>query len=890
MGVVSLARDTRLGRQVALKVLRERAGLNSDQKQRFIQEARTASSLNHPNIITIYDIEAVDGVDLIAMEYVRGKQLDELVGRKGLPVGQALRYCVQIAQALEAAHDAGIIHRDIKPANIMISEAGAVKVLDFGLAKLRQDVDRPPIRDDDDTAGAHLHNRTADGIILGTVAYMSPEQASGKPVDGRSDIFSFGVVMYEMLTGRRPFSGDSPAELVSSILRDEPTPVRELARDVPRELERIVNRCLRKDIDRRFQDMADLRVALDELREEFDSGKLMAPSTAVPVAKPSPTAGWRLGLFAMFVLSGLGFFWWKILRPTPSRVAAMSRLTTDPGLTAFPVISPDGSLVAYASDRAGQGNLDIWVQQVSGGQPIRLTTDEVDEYEPAFSPDSGLIAFRSERAGGGIYVIPALGGAPRLAARNGRSPAFSPDGKQLVYAVGSPGVGATFAFGSSSLYIVPVAGGESRRIAEQFAVAHHPTWSDDGKYILFEGTLNLGPPDFDICVAPVGPGNVTCTDVFKTMRAQKLAIGPYPFALQGQNAFFSVGLGDSVNLWRARLTREWRLEGEPEQLTFGTGQERQPSVSKSGHMVFSSGLQNTDIWELPVDANLGTVTGELRQLTRDAAEEYYPEISSNGSRVAFISSRSGTDDVWLLDPSTGKSSALLTTPGREMYPKLSADGSVVIFGSIENGQRGVYSISPNGGVPVKLCDDCGLPRDITADASKVLIQVGPPPHVGLLDIATRKVSVVLKHEKAPLYAPKFSPDEKWIAFQLVERPTSRVIYVAPFRPGQMIPQEEWIPVTDGNVMDRNPAWSPDGGLLYFLSERDAFRCIWAQRLDPIKKTPTGKPFAVAHFHNAVRSLMNIDGPGQVSLSVARDRIVFAMGEFTANVWLAQLGR
>jgi len=889
MGVVSLARDTRLGRQVALKILRNSGVCDEAQKQRFLQEARTASSLNHPNIITIYDIETVDGVDLIAMEYIRGKTLDEVVGRKGLPVGQTLRYSVQITRALEAAHDAGIVHRDIKPANIMVSETGVLKVLDFGLAKLRQPPEAAPREagNNETTAETRLPERTAEGIIMGTVSYMSPEQASGKPVDARSDIFSFGVVLFEMLTGRRPFQGESTAELLSAILRDDPPSLRDLAPGVPREIERIVNRCLRKDPGRRFQDMADLRVAIEELKDEFDSGKLQAGSTQA-LAPKAPAGGWRLGVFALLLLGGLGMFWLTVLKPRPSQVQSLTRLTSDPGLTSFPAISPDGTLVAYASDRAGAGNLDIWVQQFGGGQPIRLTTDEIDEYEPVFSPDGSRIAFRSEREGGGIYIVQALGGQPRLVVRHGRSPAFSPDGQNIVFAVGSPGVGATFSFGSSSLYIVPVSGGEPRRIAPSYAVAHHPVWSEDGEQILFEGTEQLGPPDFEICAAPVKGGEVACTGVFRTLRAQKLVIGPYPFALHERSVIVSVGAGDSINLWRVRMTRDWKIEGAPEQLTSGTGQERQPSVARNGRMVFASGLQNTDIWELPVEGNQGTVAGELHQLTRDATDDYYPEIAANGSRIAFISTRSGNDDVWLIDPKTGRQVALLSTPGREMYPKLSADGSVVVFGSIENNKRGVYLMATNAGVAQKLCDDCGMPRDVTSDASKVLLQMGPPPHIGVMDVTSRAVTVMLRHPQYPLYAPKLGPQNKWVAFQMVERPTARVIYVAPFRPGREVPASEWVQVTDGSVMDRNPAWSPDGNLLYFLSERDAFRCIWAQRLAPATMKPTGRPFAVAHFHNSVRSLMNIDGPGQVSLSVAPDRVVFAMGEFMGNVWMAEL--
>ena len=884
MGVVSLARDTRLGRQVALKVLRADAMQDPERKYRFAQEARAASSLNHPNIVTIYDIQSVDGVELIAMEYVAGKPLDEIIGRRGLPVSQALKYAIQVAQALESAHAAGIVHRDLKPANIMITDTGVVKVLDFGLAKLTEQNDLVAL----DVASGSRGPQTADGVILGTVAYMSPEQATGRPVDARTDIFAFGAVLYEMLTGRRAFQGDGTANTLTALLRDDPEAIREVVPEIPRELDRIVMRCLRKDPARRFQHMSDLRVALEELKEEFDSGSLAADTPIFIQQRPG--VDWTVMFFALLVLAGIGFAWWKFLaRPEPRPALVLTRLTSDPGITFFPAISPDGNLFAYASDRAGQGNLDIWVQQVAGVEPIRLTREETDEYEPTFSPDGSRIAFRSERDGGGVYICSAFGGEARLVARHGRSPAFSPDGREIAYSVGWAGVGATFSWGASSLYIVSVLGGEPRRLQPDFVVAHHPVFTPDGKYVMFLGSRELGPPTFDWWLAPVDGGPAINTEALQTMRTQGFTIGPFPFVLAGSSVIFSVGRGDSINLWRAHLApTTWKLTGPPEQLTFGTGQELQPSYARNGRIVFSGGGGNTDLWALPVNANEGSVTGELRQLTRDAAEDYYPEVSRDGTRVAFVSRRSGTDDVWLLDLVSGRQTALLVTPAREMYPKMSSDGSLIAYGSIDDNKRGVFIVPRNTGVSTKICDDCGLLRDFTADGTKLLVQAGPPPHVAALDAATRKVDVLLRHEKFPLYAPKLSPDERWVAFQAISSPTSRTLYVAPFRPGEQVPESEWIRLTDGSAMDRSPAWAPGGSLVYFLSERDSFRCIWGQRVDPASKKPTGSPFDIAHFHNAVRNLMNVDGPGQVSLSVAVDKLVFSMGELSGNVWMAAL--
>src|SRR5882724_11211895 len=273
MGVVYKARDTHLDRFVALKVLPADKVANPERKRRFVQEAKAASALNHPNIITIHEISSEDGVDSIVMEFVRGKTLDQLIGRKGLPTADTLKYAIQIADALAKAHAAGIVHRDLKPGNIMVSDDGLVKVLDFGLAKLTERAEAG-----EDEATRTIRAETDEGTILGTACYMSPEQAEAKKVDARSDIFAFGAVLYEMVTGQRAFRGDSKMSILAAILHEEPAPMSKLIAGVPRDLEKIIARCLRKEPSRRFQHMDDLKVALEELKEESHGGSLIAPA------------------------------------------------------------------------------------------------------------------------------------------------------------------------------------------------------------------------------------------------------------------------------------------------------------------------------------------------------------------------------------------------------------------------------------------------------------------------------------------------------------------------------------------------------------------------------------------------------------------------------------
>ncbi len=397
MGVVYKARDTHLDRPVAIKVLPPERVADPERKRRFVQEAKAASALNHPNILHIYDIDAANGVDYIAMEYVEGKTVDELIARKGMPIRDVLKYATQVADALAAAHAAGIVHRDIKPGNIMVTgpasgHPGLVKILDFGLAKLTE-------REESEYSASTetMRRRTEEGAILGTLAYMSPEQAEGKKVDARSDIFSLGSVLYEMITGRTPFQGETKMATLMAVIQKDPPPM--AAVEVPQELERIVSRCLRKDPDRRIQHMGDVKLALQELMEESASGKLTA---APPKRRGHAAVLWIAAAF-LLVATLAAVAWWT-LRPRALRQGVeLARVTADEGLTAFPALSRDGKLLAYASDRSGDGNLDIWVQQTgSGGAPLRLTRDPADESEPAFSPDGTWIAFRSEREGGGI--------------------------------------------------------------------------------------------------------------------------------------------------------------------------------------------------------------------------------------------------------------------------------------------------------------------------------------------------------------------------------------------------------------------------------------------------------------------------------------------------------
>jgi eukaryotic-like serine/threonine-protein kinase len=893
MGVVYRARDTHLDRLVAIKILPGEKVADPERKRRFVQEAKAASALNHPNIITVHDVAQDAGMYFIVMEFVPGKTLDQLIGRKGLKLNEALKYGVQIADALSRAHTAGIIHRDLKPGNIMVDEHGLVKVLDFGLAKLTETA---PAGQDERTRT--MRPTTEEGTILGTVAYMSPEQAEGKPVDARSDTFSFGTVLYEMLTGRRAFQKESKASTLGAIIHREPEP---LGTDVPRDLEKVISRCLRKDPTRRFQHMADVKVALEELKEDSDLGRLGAQPGG-------PAKLWRVPWAAVAVVAlvvgagGVGITWWLLRSPASAKPLELTRVTSDAGLTTYPALSRDGKLLAYASDRSGEGNLDIWVQQVGGGAPIRLTRHEADDREPSFSPDGTKIVFRSEREGGGIYVIPTLGGEEQRIAEKGRSPRFSPDGRWITYWVGD-----LSAFGRNRIYVVSLDGGQPRQLQPEFDTAYLPLWSPDGKHLLYAGVERPQGPTLgvhDWWVAPVQGGRAIPTGALAQL--QKYGVFPHQrdagVWLGNRLVFSATGKGEdasrvaiySASLWQIRLSpKTWQMQGSPQQLTSGTGVEAEPSVaalSDSGQLLaLSVTSSNADIWGLPVDANQGKVLGEMRRLVSNAAPDTYPAVSADGTKLAFTSRRTNTWEIWFKDLQSGREVALTSAPSDKFGPVFNPAGSRVAY---FDSQFSIFITNSNGGGTQRVCETCGGHLyGWSRDGKMLIYRERKPPepwYIAVHDLETGQSHPFLKHSSYDVAAPHLSPDQNWAVFQTVVNQTQRQIFVAHLESRSASRESDWIPITDGSGLDRNAVWSPDGNLLYFLSERDGFRCFWAQRLDPRSKRPVGSAFPVQHFHEARRSLMAFNEVVEIGLNVARDKIVFSMPEYTGNIWMARL--
>jgi Tol biopolymer transport system component len=578
--------------------------------------------------------------------------------------------------------------------------------------------------------------------------------------------------------------------------------------------------------------------------------------------------------------------------PTTASAPALTltRLTSDSGLTTDPAFSPDGKLLAYASDRSGEGNLDIYLRQVVGGEPLRLTRGPGDKHEPSFSPDGTTVAFRSEQQGGGIYVVPALGGTASKIVPEGHQPKFSPDGNWLTYSVQ---LGSCFgARNLCSIYIVPTSGGKPQQVRPDFAAGLYSVWSPDGKHLLFLGTPDEKLPaeeGFDWYVTPLDSGPAIKTGALEATRNAKLSAPFSPSSAaprwllpapawepQGDALIFSALSGDSTNLWRIRISpKTWKVTGPVQRLTSGAAWEEAPSVASGPggivRLAFSSLTNNLAIWSLPLDPDQGRATGKPIRLTQDATADFHPTLSRDGRKMVWVSARSGSQEVWIKDLRTGAESMLTADRSDKWHPRLSADGMSVSFA--ESPSWNIFITSAIGGTPEMICQGCGEATDWSADGKRILGDT-LDAQAWVLDLASRrKTDLVTAQHKA--YTGVFSPDNQWVVFG---DPATARTYVAPLTELPLA-ESARIPVVD-NWWN----WEWYGNFIYSVSDRDGFSCVWAQRLDAVTKRPLGVPFAVFHAHSARLSLAIL---GENYLSVGRDKMLFNMGERTGNIWMAE---
>ena len=697
MGEVYRARDTRLDRDVAIKVLSGDRAADARSRERFEREARAISKLAHPHICVLYDVghaTVVGDVEwpYLVMELVDGETLAARLTRGALPLDRAVTCAIQIAEPLGAAHARGIIHRDLKPANIMLGADGAVKVLDFGLAKLMEP-DASSRRDDVGLSEA--------GRIAGTAAYMSPEQAAGGRVDARSDIFSFGAVLYEMTTGTRAFAGNTIADIVASVLQARPTPPAQITASMPRELERLILRCLQREPDRRNQTMLDVRNELMEIEREL-APRRVAALTAVRYWRRGRLAA-AVGAAALALAAATWVLWRGSVQVPPMRVLPVAILA---GYEMMPALSPDGEQVAFAwNGDKGARNFDLYVSIIGSPVVHRITSDPAHDVNPSWSPDGRQIAFVRHRLtdrAGHVYVISPLGGAERKVSDFGVTiaddPIFSPVG-QIAWSAGGHYIAAgraTALPGSSErsgIYLIPTQGGQPRLLARAHASGHHrdPAFSPGGRRLAYlacntafrRAACDVMIIDLNSQLRGAGPS--------RRLTSMAADMAGLAWTRDGEGLVFGSGRAPYVfHLWRVATD----AQRPPERIEVaGAGAGRPAIVPSRNRLVFERRTIDPDIYRFGP-------TGPPRATIVSSFPDFNASFSPDGARIVYASSRSGgMADIWVADADGSTPRQLTHDPSRfHAAPRWSPDGRAIAFASRgADGQSQIWTIEADGG-------------------------------------------------------------------------------------------------------------------------------------------------------------------------------------------------
>ncbi len=848
MGEVYLATDTRLQRPVALKLLSPHLLNDAQFVRRFADEARAASALNHPNIITVHDIGEAAGSHFIATEFIEGETLRAQLADGALPIKTALNFAAQITEALAAAHAAGIIHRDIKPENVMIRPDGLVKVLDFGLAKLTERKTGKLVR----RASGALTTATDPHILMGTLAYLSPEQARRERLDARTDIFSLGVVLYEMLAGARPFDGVNEAATLDAIQHRQPA----LRPELPAGLASIIARTLAKDPAARCQTAEELRAALAQFEQTRQSAPALRRRN-------------RLAVTAALVLAvAFGLWLWHARRAQPTALpafnsAAPQKLTDLPGQELFPSLAPDGQSVIFASRH--NGNWDIYRQAAGARAAANLTEGSASaELQPTYSPDGQQIAFRSSKNGGGVFVMNSDGGNVTQLTDTGFNPAWSPDGRELALADDNiwDYEGRNTFPSASRLWAINVNTRERRVITERDAV--QPNWSPHGQRIAFWGEQKGGHRDIWTVAASGGAPTPVTDDAF-------IDWNPV-WSPTGEQLYFLSNRGGEMNLWRVTIDESTGLlSGAPEPATLPSNNCQYVNFARNGSaLVYGQNTRSENLWQIAFDPVKGQTSGAATPLTQGLKRYALFSLAPDEKGFVYLARGEPQQDLFTASLSGAPLQRLTDDAAQDIMPRWSPDGRWIAFISDRGGKYEIWKVRPDGSGLAQMTHEPG--KEVIApvwspDGRKLLYQIRNVNSF-IIDAdrpGTEQTPQMLPGQPVLGFLPwEWSPDSKHLAGWQPPMPEQQrrgiVVY--------SLAQQRYERLTD---LGGYPAWLNDNRRLMF---RDGTSIYLLDRLG-------GKP----------RQIYSLKQPNQIgSHALSRDnrRLYFTEISSDADIWLLKL--